>query len=172
MAASPPCAPRAHSLNHRCGCLAAWLPVLIAKKSPRRDPRDPPCHSWRGLVHTNYTRCAESRSGCIQRIPCPPSNCLQVTQKSAMRHAAPAAVPAANLGPGTRPEPAPTNHGGYGRNPTGGWLADDPRAGCRTAHARAGWWCWVWCAGGVVGRDDRLTAFSPPKVLYRKFRYV
>jgi hypothetical protein len=37
------------------------------------------------------------------------------------------AVPAANLGPGTRPEPAPTNHGGYGRNTTGGWLADDPR---------------------------------------------
>jgi hypothetical protein len=35
--------------------------------------------------------------------------------------------PAANLGPGTRPEPAPTTHGGYGRNTTGGWLADDPR---------------------------------------------
>jgi hypothetical protein len=41
--------------------------------------------------------------------------------------AAPAAVPAANLGPGTRPEPAPTTPGGYGRNTTGGWLADDPR---------------------------------------------
>ena len=24
-------------------------------------------------------------------------------------------------------EPAPTTHGGYGRNTTGGWLADDPR---------------------------------------------
>jgi hypothetical protein len=32
------------------------------------------------------------------------------------------------LGSGiTRPEPAPTTHGGYGRNKTGGWLADDPR---------------------------------------------
>jgi hypothetical protein len=32
-----------------------------------------------------------------------------------------------SAGPGTRPEPAPTTHGGYGRNTTGGWLADDPR---------------------------------------------
>ena len=89
-------------------------------KSPPRDPRDPPYHSWRGLVHTNHTRCAESRNGCIQRISGPPSD-------PEIRHVALAAVPAANLGPGTRPEPAPTTHGGYGRNSTGGWLADDPQ---------------------------------------------
>jgi hypothetical protein len=71
-------------------------------------------------VHTNHTRCAESRNGCIQRIYGPPSD-------TEIRHAAPAAVPAANLGPGTRPEPAPTTHGGYGRNSTGGWLADNPQ---------------------------------------------
>ena len=91
-----------------------------SNKSPPRDPRDPPYHSWRGLVHTNHTRCAESRNGCIQRISGPPSD-------PEIRHVALAAVPAANLGPGTRPEPAPTTHGGYGRNSTGGWLADDPQ---------------------------------------------
>ena len=84
------------------------------------EPRDPPYHSWRGLVHTNHTRCAESRNGCIQRISGPPSG-------PEIRHVALAAVPAANLKPGTRPEPAPTTHGGYGRNSTGGWLADDPQ---------------------------------------------
>jgi hypothetical protein len=99
-----------------------WLLVLIVEKSPPRDPRDPTCHPWRGLVHTNHTRCAVSRSGCIQRIYGPPSG-------PEIRYASPAAVPAANLGPGTRPEPTPTNHprGGYGRNTTGGWLPDDPR---------------------------------------------
>ena len=91
-----------------------------SNKSPPRDPRDPPYHSWRGLVHTNHTRCAESRNGCIQRISGPPSD-------PEIRHVALAAVPAANLRPGTRPEPAPTTHGGYGRNSTGGWLADDPQ---------------------------------------------
>ena len=91
-----------------------------SNKSPPRDPRDPPYHSWRGLVHTNHTRCAESRNGCIQRISGPPSD-------PEIRHVALAAVPAANLKPGTRPEPAPTTHGGYGRNSTGGWLADDPQ---------------------------------------------
>ena len=91
-----------------------------SNKSPPRDPRDPPYHSWRGLVHTNHTRCAESRNGCIQRISGPPSD-------PEIRHVALAAVPAANLGPGTRPEPAPTTHGGSGRNSTGGWLADDPQ---------------------------------------------
>jgi hypothetical protein len=89
-------------------------------KSPPRDPRDPTYHSWRGLVHTNHTRCAESRSGCIQRVSGPPSD-------PEIWHVALAAVPAANLGPGTRPEPAPTTHGGYGRNSTGSWLADDPQ---------------------------------------------
>ena len=71
-------------------------------------------------MHTNHTRCAESCNGCIQRISGPPSD-------PEIRHVALAAVPAANLGPGTRPEPAPTTHGGSGRNSTGGWLADDPR---------------------------------------------
>jgi hypothetical protein len=89
-------------------------------KSPPRDPRDPPYHSWRGLVHTNHNRCSESRNGCIQRVSGP-------TSDPEIRHVALAAVPAANLGPGTRPEPAPTTHGGYGRNTTGGWLADDPQ---------------------------------------------
>jgi hypothetical protein len=89
-------------------------------KSPPRDPRDPPCHPWWGLVHTNHTRCAESRNGCIQRVSGPPIG-------PEIRHVALAAVPAANLGPGTRPEPAPTTHGGYRRNSTGGWLADDPQ---------------------------------------------
>jgi hypothetical protein len=38
-------------------------------------------------------------------------------------------VPSANLGPGTRLEPAPatSTHRGYGRNSTDGWLADDPQ---------------------------------------------
>jgi hypothetical protein len=89
-------------------------------KSPPRDPSDPPCHSWRGLVHTNHTRYAESRNGCIQRISGPPSD-------PEIRHVALAAVPAANLGPETHPEPAPTTHGGHGRNSTGGWLTDDPQ---------------------------------------------
>jgi hypothetical protein len=43
-------------------------------KSPPRDPRDPPYHHWRDLVHTNHTRCTESRSGCTQRISGPPSD--------------------------------------------------------------------------------------------------
>jgi hypothetical protein len=101
-----------------------------SNKSPPRDPRDPPYHSWRGLVHTNHTRCSESCNGCIQRISGPPSD-------PEIRHVALAAVPAANLKPGTRPEPAPTTHGGYGRNSTGGWLADDP-PGCRRDQACAG----------------------------------
>jgi hypothetical protein len=105
--------------------------VLIVKKSPPRDPRDPPYHPWRGLVHTNHTRCAESRNGCIQRISGPPSD-------PEIRHVALAAVPAANLGPGTRPEPAPTTHGEYGRNSTGGWLADDPR-GVPSRPRTCGW---------------------------------
>jgi hypothetical protein len=71
-------------------------------------------------VHTNHIRCAESRNGCIQRISGPPGG-------PEIRHVTLAAVPAANLGPGTRPEPAPTTHGGYGRNSTGGWLADNPQ---------------------------------------------
>jgi hypothetical protein len=73
-----------------------WLSVLIVEKSPPRDPRDPPYHPWRGLVHTNHTRCAESRHGCIQRISGPPSD-------PEIRHEALAAVPAANLGPGAGP---------------------------------------------------------------------
>jgi hypothetical protein len=106
----------------------------MVEKSPPRGPRDPPCHPWRNLVHTNHTRCAESRNGCTQRISGPPSD-------PEIRHAAPAAVPAANLRPGTRPEPARTTHGGYGRNTTGGWLADDPRGvppRLRTCGGRAG----------------------------------
>jgi hypothetical protein len=53
----------------------------------------------------------------------------------------------ANLGPGTRPEPATTTHGGYGRNTTGGWVADDPRVVPLRPRACGGWWCWVWCTG-------------------------
>ena len=68
--------------------------------------------------------------------------------------AAPAAVPAANLGPGTRPEPAPTTHGGYGRNTTGGWLVDDPRVVPLRPRA---------CGGVVLGlvyrrREETLPA--------------
>jgi hypothetical protein len=90
-----------------------WPLIAVAacansNKSPPKDPRDPPYHSWRGLVHTNHTRCAESRNGCIKRISGPPND-------PEIRHVALAAVPAANLKPGTRPEPAPTTHGGYGR---------------------------------------------------------
>jgi hypothetical protein len=60
---------------------------------------------------------------------------------------------------GTRPEPALTTHGGYGRNTTGGWLADDPRvaplrrlyAGFgvqeRVLNSTCGARRWVWCAG-------------------------
>jgi hypothetical protein len=103
------------ALRSRCGCACA-----NSLKSPPRDPRDHPYHPWRGLVHTNHTRCAESRNGCIQRISGPPID-------PEIRHVALVAVPAANLKPGTRPEPAPTTHGGYGRNSTGGWLADDPQ---------------------------------------------
>jgi hypothetical protein len=55
----------------------------------------------------------------IQRVSGPPGD--------AYPPAAPPAVPAANPGPGTRPEPVPTTHGGYGRNTTSGWLADDPQ---------------------------------------------
>ena len=109
-----------------------------SNKSPPRDPRDPPYHSWRGLVHTNHTRCAESRNGCIQRISGPPSD-------PEIRHVALAAVPAANLGPGTRPEPAPTTHGGSGRNSTGGWLADDPQGVPPRPRM---------CGGGMVQRES------------------
>jgi hypothetical protein len=103
-------------------------------KSPPIDPRDPPCHPWRGLVHTNHTRCAESRNGCIQRVSGPPIG-------PEIRHVALAAVPAANLGPGTRPEPAPTTHGGYRRNSTGGWLADDPQGVPPRPRMCGGGWC-------------------------------
>jgi hypothetical protein len=48
---------------------------------------------------------------------------LPVAQKSARSTGG---GPSGEL-PGTRREPAPTTHGGYGRNTTGGWLADDPR---------------------------------------------
>jgi hypothetical protein len=90
-------------------------------------------------VHTNHTRCAESRNGCIQRISGPPSD-------PEIRHVVLAAVSAANLKPGTRPEPAPTTHGGYGRNSTGGWLADDPQ-GVPPRPRRM-------CGGGVVQRES------------------
>jgi hypothetical protein len=99
-------------------------------KSPPRDPGDPPYHSWRSLVHTNHTRCAESRNGCIQRVFGPPSD-------PEIRHVALAAVPAANLGPGTRPEPAPTTTGGTdGIRPAAG--SPTPPRGCRRDHAYAG----------------------------------
>ena len=124
-----------------CTAQSAKLAVAAcanSNKSPPRDPRDPPYHSWRGLVHTNHTRCAESRNGCIQRISGPPSD-------PEIRHVALAAVPAANLGPGTRPEPAPTT-------PTGGTDGIRPAAGspttprgCRRDLA---------CAGGAVQRES------------------
>jgi hypothetical protein len=79
-----------------------WLPVLIVGKSLPRDPRDPPYHFWRGLVHTNHTHCTESHSGCIQRIYGPPSD-------PEIRHPVPAAVSAANLGAGNSPR-AGANH--------------------------------------------------------------
>jgi hypothetical protein len=127
--------------------LAQRLPVLLAGAacanrlpSPPRDPRDPlGYHPWRGLVHTNHIRCAESRNGCIQRISGPPSG-------PEIHHVSLAAVPAANLGPGTRPEPAATTHGGYGRNTTGGWLADGPQGVPPRPRL---------CGGGVVQRGRK-----------------
>jgi hypothetical protein len=113
-----------------------WLPVLIAdsrKIAPER-PQRPPCHSYRGLVHTNHTRCAESRNGYIQRISGPPSD-------PKVCHVAPAAAPAANLGPGTRPEPAPTTGGTDGIQAAG---SPTTHRGCRRDHA---------CAGGMVQRE-------------------
>jgi hypothetical protein len=74
--------------------------------------------------------------------------------------AAPAAVPAANLGPGTRPEPAPTTHGGHGRNTTGGWLADGPRVVPLRPRA-----CGKSGAGfGVQERGARYTGGAIPRV--------
>jgi hypothetical protein len=131
-------APRGCELSPACtlcdysSTFSLWLPVLIVVKSPPRHPRYPPYHPGRGLVHTNHTRCAESRNGCIQRISGPPCD-------PEIWHVALAAVPAANLGPGTRPEPAPTTHVGVRtefdrrlarRQPTGGAAA--------TMHVRGG----------------------------------
>jgi hypothetical protein len=105
------------------GFLAVAICANSWKVAPERPQRPPVPYSWRGLVHNNHTRCAESCNGCIQRIYAPPSD-------PEIRHAAPAAVPAANFGPGTGNSPrAGSNHPrrAYGRNSTGGWPADNPQ---------------------------------------------
>jgi hypothetical protein len=92
----------------------------------------------------------------IQRVSGPPGRWTRNPP------AAPAAVPAANLGPGTRSEPAPTTHGGYGRNTTGGCLADDPRVVPLRPRACGGrQWCWVWCAGARVQIHRRRNTTGP-----------
>jgi hypothetical protein len=124
-----------------------------SNKSPPRDPRDPPSHSWRGLVHTNHTRCAESRNGCIQRIFGPPSD-------PEIRHVALAAVPAANLKPGTRPEPAPAlqppTEGTDGIRPAPGGAAPPTRVRggwCNASRRKAG--------EGRGGLSDQIGRPSP-----------
>jgi hypothetical protein len=83
--------------------------------------------------------------------------------------AALAAVPAANLGPGTRPEPAPTTHGGYGRKTTGGWPPPRRRPpGGAALRPRACEGCWVWCTGArdQIHRRRNTTGprrFGPPR---------
>jgi hypothetical protein len=104
-------------------------------------------------VHTNHTRCSESRNACIQRISGPPSD-------PEIRHVALAAVPAANLGPGTRPEPDPTTHGGYGRNSTGGWLADNPQ-GVPPRPRMCGGGMVQRVAGGTRGRSGAACPAAP-----------
>jgi hypothetical protein len=116
-------------------------------------PRDAPYYSWRGLVHTEHTRPTGSRNGSIQWIYSPPSD-------AEIHHPAPTAVPAANLGPGTRPEPAPTTtHGGYGRNSTGGWLTDDPGGAAATTHVWGG--CGATRVAGKRGKGGAACRVSP-----------
>jgi hypothetical protein len=103
--------------TQRC---SQWMPVLIVKNRPRETPETPrtiPGGVWCILITPAAQKVANR---CIKRIYGAPSD-------PEIHHVAPAAAPAANLGPGTRPEPAATTHGGYGRNSTGGWLADDPQ---------------------------------------------
>jgi hypothetical protein len=139
--------------------LGLWLLLCansckIAHVRPPVTP-PPPASFLAGFGHTKESHPLRRKSQRVhfQRISGP-----RPSDPAETRHAAPAAVPAANLGPGTRPEPAPaTTHGrGYGgRNSTGGWLADDPqgvpprprttccgRAGGGGGAARRALWRW------------------------------
>jgi hypothetical protein len=115
-----------------------WLSVLIVGKSLPRDPRDPPYHIIGGVWCIIITPAA-------QKVVTDAFNGfmpLPVTQKSAMQHRRRSQRRILGREPGTRPEPAPTTHGGHtdGIRPAAG-PPTTPR-GCRRDHA---------CAGGGGG---------------------
>ena len=59
--------------------------------------------------------------------------------------------------------PQPPTGGTYGIQPVAG--SPTTPSGCRHAHARAGWWCWVWCKGARYkpGRRRHTKAGRPTR---------